>query len=248
MNTPRLSSISFKVSLFQYSNGREYMRIHTGAQLKSSLSWSNLSLHSRRYKPEELKIRASLEDKRFVLQTIECSSKEAYGAKMQSNLSFRLPFGCYPSKQRLFNRPESEKFSYKCMILHVLDLAIDSLTGEIYFDSLCSLRDACCRRRLWLWRWDLLVYAFFIDSRRSCSGVPCGISDRFSVLIGLWGNAWIIQRVCLVYFVRGGTGGWTVGWARPSQGWNHVEELRRSGETGSPNALRRLVIGLTIEP
>lgn len=55
MNTPRLSPIYFKVSLFQYSRGREYMPIHTRAQLKSSLSGSNLSLHSQRYRPEELK-------------------------------------------------------------------------------------------------------------------------------------------------------------------------------------------------
>ena len=55
MKTPNLLPMFASVSSFQYSTGREYMRIQTRAQLKSSLSRLNLAFQSQRYSPEELK-------------------------------------------------------------------------------------------------------------------------------------------------------------------------------------------------
>lgn len=47
--------MAFKISSFQYSERSEYMRIQTGAQLKSSSSGLNLAFQLRRYRPAELK-------------------------------------------------------------------------------------------------------------------------------------------------------------------------------------------------
>lgn len=78
-------------------------------------------------------MRASLKDMSFFLQTVETSSEEAFGTELQGNLSFRLPFGGDPSLQGLFSWRESEELAYEFMIPHILDLAINWMTGEIYF-------------------------------------------------------------------------------------------------------------------
>ena len=77
-------------------------------------------------------------DVSLVLKAVKDGSKKNFGPKLQGDFTLGFPFGFYPTLQIFFSRSETDELPNEGMILHELNVSIDTVTGEIDFDPIYS--------------------------------------------------------------------------------------------------------------
>lgn len=121
-------------------------------------------------------------------------------------MTFLFPLGCDPSMQSFLCRPKAYKFSYQGVILHVLDLSIDSVTWELNLGSFGCNRVTGSRCHFGSCISICIVYQYI----KSCSRFFLGLfPDIFHVHLNVFtiigggtiSSPWGMSMICALFLV-----------------------------------------------